>query len=107
MYTLVVKPAGIFRKIGAACVDYLGIHFHKVNPLNAVVSCELLYNSPVTCTDYQNISDIRVHGHGNVGNHFIVYKFISFCQHDISVQGKYTAKLRRVKNINLLIVAFF
>ena len=38
-------------------------------------------------------------------DHLIINKFVTFCQHYISVQSKNTAKFRCLKNINSLIVA--
>ena len=64
-------------------------------------------NTAVSCTNYKDILGLLMDCHGHMGDHLIINKFISLCEHYISIQSQHTSKFRCLKDINSLIVALF
>ena len=58
----------------------------------------------VPAADHQDIFHTRMNCHRHMNDHLIINKFVTFCQHYISVQSQHTAKFRCLKNINSLIL---
>ena len=86
MHTFIIQPAGIFRQIHPASLYNLLIHFHQINIFNRTVTCQLMDNAAVSCSDHKYILNSGMNRHWHVHNHFIINKLIPFRQHDISIQ---------------------
>ena len=59
----------------------------------------------VTGTDDKDVFCLLVDGHGDVDDHLVVDELVPLGEHHIAVQRQHPAKLRRLKNVDALIVA--
>ena len=105
MYAAVIHAAGVAGQVGAAGLDDLRVHLHKVNAFHAVIAGQLPHNAAVARTDDENILGVFVYRHRHVGDHLVVDELVALGQHDVAVQRQHAAKLRCFKNVDALIVA--
>ena len=104
VHSPVIQPAGISRKICATGFYYHRIHLYQINMANTVISGQFTDNAAISGTDYQNVSCLFMDRHRHMRDHLIINKFVTLCQHYISIQSQNTTKFRCLKNINSLIV---
>ena len=104
MNSSVIQSAGISRKIGTTGLNNHRIHFYQINVTHSVISGQFTDNAAISGTDYQNVSCLFMDRHRHMRDHLIINKFVTLCQHYISVQSQHTAKFRCLKNINSLIL---
>src|SRR5699024_4807918 len=107
MHPFVIETACVRGQKLAARLENLWVHFNKVDALNLVVSCQFLHHAAVASAYDKYVPCIWVDCHRNMGYHFVVYEFISFGEHDISVEHQHPAELRCLKDIYLLIIALY
>ena len=105
MYAAVIHAAGVAGQVGAAGLDDLRVHLHKVNAFHAVIAGQLPHNAAVARTDDENILGVFVYRHRHVGDHLVVDELVALGQHDVAIQRQHAAKLRCFKNVDALIVA--
>ncbi len=101
----VVHPAGVAGQIGAAGLHDLGVHLHEVDALDPVVAGQLPHHAAVACTDDEDVFCLLVDGHGDMDDHLVVDELVPLGEHHVAVQRQNPAKLRRLKNVDALIVA--
>ena len=101
----VVHAAGVAGKIGAAGLHHHRIHLHKVDALHAVVARQLPHDAAVPRADDQHVPDAGVDRHGHVGDHLIVDELVPLGEHHVPIQRQDPAKLRRLQDVDLLILA--
>ena len=104
MYSSVIQSAGISRKIGTTGLNNHRIHFYQINMTHSVISGQFTDNATISGADHQNIFCFFMDRHRHMRDHLIINKFVTLCQHYISVQSQHTAKFRCLKNINSLII---
>ena len=104
VHSPVIQPAGISRKICATGFYYHRIHLYQINMADTVIPGQFTYNSAVSCSDHKNIFGFFVNSHRYMSDHFVINKFVTLCEHYITVQCEHPAKFRCLKNINSLIV---
>ena len=104
MYSSVIQSACISRKVCTTCLDNHRIHFYQINVPDPVVSGQFANNTAISGSNYHNIFCFFMNRHRHMRDHLIINKFVTFCQHYISVQSQNTAKFRCLKNINSLII---
>ena len=105
MNPFIVQTGGVLRQKGPADLDDLRIHLYKIDTFYTIIAGQLLYHTAVSGTDDQDVFNTGVYCHGNVRDHLIVDKFIPLGEHDVAVQSQYTAELRRIEDIDLLVAA--
>ena len=97
MYSSVIQSACIFRKVCTTCLDNHRIHFYQINVTDPVVSGQLTDNAAISGTNYHYLFCFFMDRHRHMRDHLIINKFVTFCQHYISVQSQNTAKFRCLK----------
>ena len=105
MYSSVIQSAGISRKICATGFHNHRIHFYQINMPYSVISGQFTDNAAISGTNHKNIPCFLMYCHRHVRDHLIIDKFITLCQHYISIQSQHTSKFWCLKDINSLIVA--
>ena len=105
MYAAVIHAAGVARQIGAAGLDDLGSISTKVDALDAVIAGQLRTTPPSPAPMTRISFGVFVHRHRHMGDHLVVDELVALGQHDVAVQRQHAAKLRRLKNIDALIIA--
>ena len=102
LYSGIIQAAGDLRQVLPAHLHKKRIDLHHVDMLDLLILYKLPDNAAVSSSDYQNVLYKRMDCHWNMGDHFMINKFILFCQSQISVHNKDFAELLRVQHINLL-----
>ena len=104
MYSSVIQSACIFRKVCTTCLDNHRIHFYQINMSDSVISGQLTNDTAISGSNHHNLFCFFMDRHRHMRDHLVINKFVTFCQHYISVQSQNTAKFRCLKNINSLII---
>ena len=104
MYSSVIQSACIFRKVCTTCLDNHRIHFYQINVPDPVVSGQFTNDTAISGSNHHNLFCFFMNRHRHMRDHLVINKFVTFCQHYISVQSQNTAKFRCLKNINSLII---
>ena len=98
----VVQTACRKRQILLCQMHYQLVDFHHVDLLNGGITAQLPHRAAVTGANDQNLFDVRVGRHGNVGNHFVVDVLVFFGYHQQSVQRHNASEFHRVKHVDSL-----
>ena len=102
----IVQTAGGLGQEFPADFHHQGVDLRHINVLDLRVTGQLPDYAAVPGADHQDISDMRVDSHGDVGDHLMVDEFILFRQHHVAVQRQKTAEFRGIKHIDALIFTF-
>ena len=105
VHPAVIHPAGIAGQVGAARLHHLRVHLHKVDPLHPVVAGQLPHHAAVARADDEDILRLFVDGHRHMDDHLVVDELVPLGQHHIAVQRQHPAELRRLKDVDALVVA--
>ena len=87
MYSSVIQSAGISRKIGTTGLNNHRVHFYQINVTYSVISGQFTDNAAISGTDHQNIFCFFMDRHRHMRDHLIINKFVTICQHHISIQS--------------------
>ena len=101
----VVQLTSRLRQVFPTKLDYAAVYLHHVDMLNTVKSGQLAYRSAVPRAYHQNLFNVGIGRHRDVGNHLVIYVLVLFGEHEIAVQNKYPAKLNAVEDIYFLKLA--
>ena len=74
--------------------------------LDLRVAGKLADHAAVPRADHKDVAHLRMHGHGHVGDHFMVNELILFGEHHVAVEREEAAEFRRFKHIDALEFAF-
>ena len=81
----VIKSAGSKRQIFLRQFDYHLINFRNVNMFDGRIAYQFPNRSAVPCSNDQNVPNVRVGCHRNMGNHFMIDVLIFLCQHQQTI----------------------
>ena len=101
----VFQPLRRFGKELSAHVHEHGVCFHDVYALDFRVCAQLLGHAAVAAAYDEHAAHARVHRHGHVHDHFVVYELVLFGEYDVAVQAYEPPEIDGIEHVDLSVIA--